>query len=76
MVMHLIGKLEKEKLNPTNKFDKFFIINPFNVIFNRALYEFLNPKWEHRHASGLILKSILKSNGFEYLNFKMYIDAI
>lgn len=54
--------------------EKFFIINPFNVIYNRAIYELLCPKWEYRHASGLILKSILRSNGFEYLNFKMFID--
>jgi TATA-binding protein-associated factor len=53
----------------------FYVINPFNVIFNRAIYELVCPRWEYRHASGLILKSILKSNGFEYLDFKMFIDA-
>lgn len=49
---------------------EFHIINPFNVIFNRAIYELLSPKWEHRHGSGLVLRSIVRQMGFSFLNFK------
>lgn len=55
---------------------KFGIINPFNVIFNRAIYELVCPRWEYRHASALVLKSILRQNGFEFLDFKMFLSNI
>lgn len=48
----------------------FNIINPFCIIYKKALHELISYKWEHRHASALILKSFIKQNGFEYIDFK------
>lgn len=46
------------------------MINPFNVIYNKAIYSLLNHKWQDRHASALVLKSIVRQKGFPYLGFK------
>ncbi|KAM3139078.1 hypothetical protein pb186bvf_008889 [Paramecium bursaria] len=52
------------------KVSEYCVINPFNIIFNRALYEILSERWQERHSSGLVLRSITRQAGFEYIGFQ------
>ncbi|CAK70522.1 unnamed protein product (macronuclear) [Paramecium tetraurelia] len=66
---------KKPQAQKKNQNTKYCVINPFNVIYNRAVYELMNHKWQERHASALVLKSIVRQKGFLNLGFSYLIKG-
>ena len=53
-----IEKIKKKKEEYSETIS-LTISNPFNLLYNICLDNFLNPEWELRHLSVLILKELL-----------------